>query len=117
MRTPEERREYNRLRIAAWRKANPEKNEHRKKVARFGLSEAGYEAMAERQGGVCAICGRPERTLSKWGPEPRRLCIDHDHATLAVRGLLCYRCNTALGYFGDDPSCLERAAAYLRGVV
>ena len=47
-----------------------------------------YAALLERQGGGCAICGAT--------PKTRRLHTDRDHKTLAVRGLLCHRCNRAL---------------------
>ena len=60
--------------------------------------------MRDRQGGRCLICGCvPEKTLH----------IDHNHGTGAVRGLLCGKCNVGLGLFGDNPTRLERAAAYL----
>lgn len=72
-----------------------------------------YVELAELQGHLCAICGRPEVSVGKFG-EPRRLAIDHCHQTGAVRELLCMRCNTMLGSAEDDPARLERAAAYLR---
>lgn len=62
--------------------------------------------MLASQGGGCAICGRAPR-------EDIALHVDHDHATGAIRGLTCFRCNNALGDFADDPSLLEHAAAYL----
>jgi hypothetical protein len=65
-----------------------------------------YEAMLTSQGGVCAICGRPPS-------EKRRLAVDHDHATGAVRGLLCVPCNQALGRFQDSPDVLAAAAMYV----
>jgi hypothetical protein len=68
----------------------------------YGLTEADVAAMLEEQGGVCAICR---------GAEPAH--VDHDHATGAVRGMLCFRCNAALGQLGDDPEVLVRAARYL----
>lgn len=45
------------------------------------------------QDGVCAVCHKPE---SRKG---FRLSIDHDHITEKIRGLLCYRCNTCLGWY------------------
>ena len=63
----------------------------------------------ERQpGGLCLICKKPP--LGKH----TRLGVDHCHATGRVRGLLCNRCNRAMGMFEDDPDLLVAAAAYLQ---
>jgi Autographiviridae endonuclease VII len=70
----------------------------------YGISWADYEAMFERQGGACAICKRTGLTL----------CVDHCHLTGEVRGLLCIRCNSAIGFCSDDPALLQAAAAYLQ---
>jgi len=48
----------------------------------FGITQADYEALVASQGGGCAICGKP--------PGEKRLCVDQDHATGAIRGLLCH---------------------------
>ena len=58
--------------------------------------------MHAAQGGVCAIC--------RTAPAEH---VDHDHATGAVRALLCFNCNGGLGQFRDDPSLLYVAAFYL----
>jgi len=42
-----------------------------------------------------------------------KLLIDHDHETGKIRGLLCHRCNTGLGFFLDNPHFLTNAAFYL----
>lgn len=79
--------------------------EWKPRVSKYGMTVDDYEALVLAQGGVCAICnGRPGR---------KRLAVDHDHATGAVRGLLCEACNLALGGFRDDPTLLLRAAEYL----
>lgn len=71
----------------------------------YGLGSAEYEAMVIASNGVCEICGRP--------PKRARLAVDHDHSNGKNRGILCRSCNAGLGLFGDDPSHLIAAAAYL----
>src|SRR6266704_4495450 len=56
-------------------------------LKRFGITELEYESLLQRQGGACAVCRRPAEYFRK------RLCVDHDHYTGAVRGLLCIHCN------------------------
>lgn len=70
--------------------------------------------MVVAQDGRCAIC-REEETATARG-RVRSLAVDHDHETGAVRGLLCSRCNTALGLFRDNPALLLEAIAYLGGL-
>lgn len=78
---------------------------HAGRVARtYGLSAEGYSALLAHQGGVCAICR---------GARRYRLHVDHDHATGAVRGLLCKADNRLLAVVRDNPERLQRAAAYL----
>jgi hypothetical protein len=43
-----------------------------------------------------------------------RLVYDHDHTTGMIRGVLCHRCNTALGWFKDDPTLISKALDYLQ---
>ncbi|WP_159083913.1 endonuclease VII domain-containing protein [Nocardioides terrigena] len=77
----------------------------------YGLSHDDYLAMHDEQGGVCAICHEPEGMTYKG--KPKALCVDHDHETGKVRGLLCAACNFALGKFRDNPALLRAAADYL----
>jgi hypothetical protein len=84
-------------------------NSHRKR--KFNLSYEEYQVMSDQQGGVCAICGKPEITKDQNG-KVRSLAIDHDHATGKVRGLLCTRCNVGLVLIEHED--LKKAAeAYL----
>lgn len=71
----------------------------------YGLSEGDYDWMNSRN--ICWICGEPPS-------EDRKLAIDHEHASGIVRGLLCHRCNQALGLFKDSEQNLERALDYLK---
>jgi hypothetical protein len=79
--------------------------------SKFGITLDDYNKMLEAQEGVCAICGEPERMMRKG--TLRHLCVDHDHATGAVRGLLCASCNKAIGLMEDDTERLVAAAEYL----
>lgn len=79
----------------------------------YGVTAEDYEIMAESQGFVCAICEQHDDRLSESGV-PMPLSVDHDHSTSRVRGLLCHRCNTAIGLLRDDPTIVDRVAEYLR---
>ena len=71
---------------------------------KYGLNTETYWQMVEESKGLCAACGEPMK----------KICVDHDHKTDRVRGLLCHPCNVTLGLMKDDPVRLEKAAAYLR---
>jgi hypothetical protein len=73
-----------------------------------GLTPDQYAALLEAQGHRCAICLAVEPMRGR-----RRMYVDHDHQTGLVRGLLCQRCNTAIGLMRDDPQLLTSAADYL----
>ena len=72
----------------------------------YGITPDQYEKILQLQHGVCKICGKPPL-------HGKNLSIDHCHKTGEIRGLLCQKCNTALGHFNDDPILLDRAAEYL----
>lgn len=82
-----------------WNEAHPERMREWKmswKMKKYNISADEYTALLESQGGVCAICHKPETVKSRHG-KVQNLAIDHDHITGKVRGLLCFRCNTTLG--------------------
>jgi len=82
------------------------KNNRLRVVARqYGMTDKDIAAMLERQDNACAVC-------RKAAP----LMVDHCHATGRVRGLLCRRCNSALGWVNDDPEILRGLIAYLQVV-
>ena len=74
----------------------------------YGMTPEEFDAMFEAQGRKCAICPStvPGKNRTAW-------CIDHSHATGAVRAILCHDCNTMLGNAKDDPEILMAAVAYL----
>lgn len=120
----EYRRAYHRAWRAAQRASDPEKvrrSEQRTAMkVRYGITWDRYEEMFVAQGGLCAICRKPETTTIK--DRIARLGVDHDHACCpgkkscgkCIRGLLCARCNTMLGLAGESAAVFAAAETYLR---
>ncbi len=130
------KRAYSRERARVQREADPEaynqyqkeyRAKNRKRVNKrdndyylkhyMGLSRVEFDALLSLQGNRCAICERTEPGgKGRWH-------VDHDHACTehgpkkacqkCYRGLLCFNCNVALGYLGDSPMTLLKAADYL----
>jgi hypothetical protein len=73
-----------------------------------------YKEMRNNQGGVCALCQRPERRQHAVTGTTWDLAIDHCHETGLVRGLLCNACNRGLGLLGDKIEILEKVVEYLK---
>lgn len=95
---------------AATRQANAAKygtkgNINRKFVLkkRYGLTPEQFIKLSDSQGGLCAICKRIMNGI----------CIDHDHETGKVRGLLCRNCNTGLGMFEENIEFLRLCITYI----
>lgn len=80
-------------------------NRERRWFKRFGITAEEYAQLLKKQKGRCAIC----RTK----PTNVRLAVDHNHKTKIVRGLLCGKCNMALGLLNDNTKILEKAIEYL----
>lgn len=78
-------------------------------LKRYGLTIEDYNRILEEQNSRCGICGRTDsgRKTSK------RLCVDHDHETKRVRGLLCNNCNLGIGRFKTQ-ALLEKAIIYYK---
>lgn len=70
---------------------------------KYGLSKENFLILKDKQGNCCKICRK----------EVSELYVDHDHTTLATRGLLCQYCNSGLGMFREDTNSLRQAIKYL----
>jgi len=93
---------------AAWRKRNP-RSYLQSKLKVYGLTLEDYDAIFAKQKGVCGICKKPEMDKVH-----RNLCVDHERKTGKIRGLLCGRCNLAIGLLGHDPVVCSNADRYLK---
>jgi hypothetical protein len=83
----------------------------RSNLRRYGLTADQYDAMLEKQNGVCLLCADPPKGEGHGASS--RLHVDHDHETGKVRALLCNNCNRAIGHFRDDPELMQRASLYV----
>ncbi len=99
-----------------WRKQFSRRYEKTRKVCRrrldlktkYGITPAEYDKMLAAQGGGCAIC-QSKDAHNRWGT----FHVDHNHDTGKVRGILCNRCNSALGLLGDDMEGVLKFVDYL----
>lgn len=81
---------------------------------RFGITVDDYNLMLKNQNHCCAICKKPESIIgTKLNKSPIRLAVDHCHLTKRIRGVLCQRCNAAIGLFFDNKEFLNNAIEYL----
>jgi hypothetical protein len=76
-----------------------------KRIRSYGITLQEHDRLMAEQNNCCWIC--------KGNNDQMALCIDHDHKTGEVRGLLCNVCNRAIGLLRDDPDLIKRAAEYL----
>ena len=97
---------------------NPEKARETLRRSRlrvkYGIE---FEELLDRiakQDGGCAICIKPLAVRTFDRRKGNVACVDHDHKTGKIRGILCSHCNRGLGLLGDDPVRLDKAAEYLR---
>lgn len=86
-----------------WARSNPDKIRAHKRKHKYGLEDYEFKAIYVSQRGCCAIC--EQRLVVP--------CIDHNHGTGEVRGLLCTTCNTGIGHLRDSPVLLTRALEYV----
>ena len=73
--------------------------------SKYGIEPEDFEAMWEDQEGRCGIC--------RISFEEVRVCIDHDHESGNVRGLLCDACNVGIARFRENVLALLGAVSYL----
>lgn len=92
------------------RKINPGKYHERDKryaiKSAYGITLEYLKKLLKEQDYRCAICDKPIM-------KTRDQNVDHNHETNKIRGILCLKCNFALGLFLDDVEILLNAINYL----
>ena len=115
---PEEEKEKKRNFARAWINVKENKlRRYQKSLLRcYNLTWEQYVSLLETQEFSCAIC---QKALVVPGQGEYNgddtAVVDHDHTTGHVRGLLCRKCNKALGCFSDNILVLQQAINYLKG--
>lgn len=98
------------VRAATWSKDHPIKSKRYRRDwflrTTYGISLNDFNAILRKQRGKCRVCKTKHSRR-------RSLHVDHCHKTMKVRGLLCFKCNTALGKLGDDLKLVIRLVKYL----
>ena len=73
----------------------------------YGMSLNQYDLLLKKQNSKCAICKKSFKVVGT-------LCVDHDHKTGEVRGLLCRKCNSILGLAKDSLVIFNNAIKYFK---
>lgn len=89
---------------------NPYHGEDTRLRRTYKISLEDYNNLFTKQNGCCAICKIDQQALKK------KLFVDHCHKTSKVRGLLCHKCNFAIGLLSDSTDLLAVTIKYLQGV-
>lgn len=89
----------------ARRAANPVKADNARLKHRYGITSDQKASLIEQQNKECAIC---------CGLITFSACVDHNHTSGIVRGILCKRCNTAIALFQENTYILRSAIFYLK---
>ena len=106
-------REQNPEKYEEWKRRNREENKPRRTIQerrghlrrKYGLTLEEYDFLRVAQNHRCAICDQPEEG---------GLHIDHHHESGLIRGLLCGKCNKAIGLLKEDPGLFDAASSYLQ---
>jgi len=97
-----------------YRQTHKEELKKRRKIYdlknKYGLSITEFDDLLLSENNKCPICGQPLDLLNL-----KNICIDHNHLTGKVRGILCRKCNLAIGLLRDNPEYLRNAIKYLEG--
>jgi hypothetical protein len=94
-------------------KLGPKGRKNRKLKNLYGINIEQYQAMLKEQSNLCAVCGNKESMVNSKSNKVQKLCVDHNHTTGKVRGLLCTACNKGLGMLKDNPDIVLSGYNYL----
>jgi hypothetical protein len=104
----EEYRNKRKLEARKWQQDNPKKRKNHR-LKQYGITYEDFIELLDKAEHKCQICGYSDKSDKKMFP-----VVDHCHNTNIVRGILCSKCNMALGNFNDSIDNLKNAILYLK---
>lgn len=103
----------NKIRLRKYKQKNPitRENAHIYHLKyKYKLEIEHYNSLLQEQNNSCAIC----KTIFKIDNKiKKKLFVDHNHDSGQIRGLLCQKCNSAIGLLQDSPEIIINAFNYL----
>lgn len=99
--------EKEKIRHRRYHEKNKEKERSANLQRSYGISLEKYNEIYNKQNGKCLLCGKHKNVLQ----------VDHSHTDGKVRGLICGKCNRAIGLIDDSPTLAEKIASYLKGLL
>lgn len=105
----EEYRKQRLIDASNWQKNNPKKRKNQRLREAYGITYEEFEKLLDKSEHKCQICGFSDKSDKKMFP-----IVDHCHKNGNVRGILCAKCNFALGQFNDNIDSLKNAIKYLK---
>lgn len=103
----EDRAEYLRNYMREYQRKNKDTLNPYKRARRYGLTVDEMNELLEQAGDSCQICH------SQFGEVTTGKCIDHCHDTGKVRGIICNKCNVAIGLLGNNVEVVKGLLGYL----
>ena len=95
--------------VKEYKRKRPDYHRKNMLMKQYGITIAEFDALVVKQEGRCAACGSTESGMHN----SKHLCVDHNHETGEVRGLLCSPCNLTLGNAKESIERLQGCAVYL----
>jgi hypothetical protein len=96
-----------------WHKSRPDLGKNRQLKKSFSITRDEYELMVAYNDEKCHICSKKEVVVGRNG-KIKELAVDHIKGTTKIRGLLCQKCNQAIGLFKENVDALFIAIAYIK---
>jgi hypothetical protein len=107
LKTPEEFPNPDAYKASCW--VCGHRGSERARKHKYGITPSDFENLLIQSEGKCMIC---KESFGKG-----KVCIDHNHTTGKVRGVVCDSCNKGLGFFKDNSIVLDTAIQYLEANV